>query len=74
MDDLDLSNFGAQDLNEPIPLDGPIPFENIGPGESGVSHAPLDLGGGTAHAPQAAAPKPLAKPAAQPAASVLTGG
>jgi len=66
MDDLDLSNFGAQDLDEPIPLDGPIPFENIGPGESGVSHAPLDLGGGTApaRAPKAAAPKPVAKPAA----------
>ena len=66
MDDLDLSNFGTQDLNEPIPLDGPIPFENIGPGESGVSHAPLDLGGGTAPAlaPKAAAPKPVAKPAA----------
>jgi len=74
MDDLDLSNFGAQDLNEPIPLDGPIPFENIGPGESGVSHAPLDLGGGTAQAPKAAAPKPVAKPVAKPAASVLTGG
>lgn len=66
MDDLDLSNFGVQDLNEPIPLDGPIPFENIGPGESGVSHAPLDLGGGMAPAPapKAAAPKPVAKPVA----------
>jgi len=66
MDDLDLSNFGTQDLNEPIPLDGPIPFDNIGPGESGVSHAPLDLGGGTAPAPapKAAAPKPVAKPTA----------
>ena len=72
MDNLDISNFDVQDLNEPIPLDGPIPFDNIGPGESGVSHAPLDLGGGgTAQAPKAAAPKPAV---ARPSASVLTGG
>jgi len=62
MDNLDLSNLGPQNLNEPISLDGPIPFDNIGPGESGVSHAPLDLGGGTAPAPKAAAPRPAAKP------------
>ncbi len=62
MDNFDVSNLGAQDLNEPIPLDGPIPFENIAPGESGVSHAPLDLGGGAAVAPKAAAPRPAAKP------------
>ncbi len=75
MDNLDLSNFDAQDLNEPIPLDGPIPFESIGPGESGVSHAPLDLGGGTAPAPKAPAPKPTAaKPVAKPIGSAATGG
>ena len=63
MDNFDVSNFDPKDLNEPIPLDGPIPFENIGPGESGVSHAPLDLGGGSAaQAPKAAAPRPAAKP------------
>ena len=39
MDDLDLSNFGTPDLSDSVPLDGPIPFENIGPGESGISHA-----------------------------------
>ncbi|MHC4353567.1 MAG: hypothetical protein ACYS0H_12725 [Planctomycetota bacterium] len=75
MDNLDISNFDAQDLNEPIPLDGPIPFENIGPGESGISHAPLDLGGGTAAAPKAPAPKaPAPKPVAKPSASLATGG
>lgn len=63
MDNLDIGGFGAPDLNEPIPLDEPIPFDNIGPSESGVSHAPLDLGGGRtvppkASAPKAAAPKP----------------
>ena len=63
MDNFDVSNVGAQNLNEPIPLDEPIPFDNIGPGESGVSHAPLDLGGGgTAQAPKVAAPQPAAKP------------
>lgn len=63
MDNFDGSKLGAQDLNKPIPLEGPIPFENIGPGESGVSHAPLDLGGGSAtQSPKVAAPKPTAKP------------
>ncbi len=81
MDNLDISNFDAQDLNEPIPLDGPIPFENIGPGESGISHAPLDLGGGSAapaaKAPAAKAPAPRApapKAVAKPSASLATGG
>ena len=69
MDNFDVSNFGPQDLNEPISLDGPIPFDNIDPGESGVSHAPLDLGGGTAQAPKVAAPQPAAKPSG----STLTG-
>ncbi|MBL7185717.1 MAG: hypothetical protein ISS70_05275 [Phycisphaerae bacterium] len=69
MDNFDASNFGPQDLNEPISLDGPIPFDNIGPGESGVSHAPLDLGGGTARAPKVATPQPAAKPSR----STLTG-
>jgi hypothetical protein len=74
MDNLNLDNFGTQDLNEPIPLDEPIPFDNIGPGESGISHAPLDLGGGTAPAPKAPAAKPAAaKPAAKPAVSMVTG-
>ena len=63
MDNLDLGNPGPQDLNEPISLDGPIPFDDISPGESGVSHAPLDLGGASAAAaPKAAAPQPAAKP------------
>ncbi len=63
MDNFDVSNFGAQNLNEPIPLDEPIPFDNIGGSEGGVSHAPLDLGGGSAaQAPKVAAPKPAAKP------------
>jgi len=70
MDNFDVSNLGPQDLNEPIPLDEPIPFDNIGPGESGVSHAPLDLGGGSA----APAPKVVApRPAAKPSGSTLTG-
>jgi len=62
MDNFDVNNFGPQDLNEPISLDGPIPFDNIDPGESGVSHAPLDLGGGTAQTSKVAAPQPAAKP------------
>lgn len=63
MDNFDGSNFGGQDLNEPIPLDQPIPLDDIG-SETGVSHAPLDLGGGAVQTPPAAAPKPAAKPPA----------
>ena len=70
MDNFDVSNSEPQDLSEPISLDGPIPFDNIDPGESGVSHAPLDLGGGgTAQAPKVAVPQPAAKPSG----STLTG-
>jgi hypothetical protein len=73
MENFDGSNLGAQNLNEPIPLDGPIPFENIGPGESGVSHAPLDLGGGSVtQSPKVAAPKPAAKPSGLNSASQKT--
>lgn len=70
MDNFDVSNFGAPDFDEPIPLDEPIPFDNIGPSESGVSHAPLDLGGGSVAQP----PKPaIPKAAAKPKPSVLSG-
>lgn len=65
MDNLDRSNFGSQDLNEPIPLDKdfdkPIPFDDAGTSETGVSHSPLDLGGGTARVPKIEMPKPVAK-------------
>ena len=61
MDNFEMSSFGNQDF------DKPIPFDDSGPGESGVSHAPLDLGGGGAvPKPQAAAPKPVPKPTASP--------
>ncbi len=72
MDNPDINNPEKQDLNEPIPLDEPIPFDDIGPGESGVSHAPLDLGGGSkAQAPKARAPQPAPpKAAAKPKPSV----
>ena len=62
-----MDNFDLSNLDEPIHLDEPIPFDNIAPGESGVSHAPLDLGGGSpappkAPVPKAPAPKPVIKP------------
>ena len=69
MDNLDRSNFGSQDLNEPIPLDKdfdkPIPFDDVGTSETGVSHSPLDLGGGTAKVPKIEVPKPVAKKPAE---------
>ena len=61
MDNLEMSSLSNPDLNKPIPFDS-------GPSESGVSHAPLDLGGDSAILkPQAAPPKPVAKPTAPPA-------
>lgn len=64
MDNFEMSSFGNQDL------DKPIPFDDSDPSESGVSHAPLDLGGGSAAPkPQAVAPKPVVKPTAPPVAA-----
>ena len=61
MDNFEMSSFSNPDLDKPIPFDS-------GPSESGVSHAPLDLGGGSAvKKPQAGAPKPVVKPTATPA-------
>jgi len=57
MDNFDSSSLGSQDANKPIP------FDDSGPSGSGVSHAPLDLGGGSAvQKPPAVAPKPAAAP------------
>ncbi len=69
MDNFDMSIFCSQDLNEPIPLDKdfdkPIPFDDAGTSETGVSHSPLDLGGGTAKVPKIEVPKPVAKKPAE---------
>ena len=60
-----MDNF---DINNPINdnSDQPIPFDEAVASETGVSHSPLDLGGGssTAQTPKIEAPKPfLKKPA-----------
>lgn len=74
MENLDRSNLGNPDLNEPIPLDKdfdkPIPFDDAGTSERSVSHSPLDLGGsGTASVPKIEVPKPVAKKPAEKIAS-----
>ncbi|KPL23840.1 MAG: hypothetical protein AMJ75_05300 [Phycisphaerae bacterium SM1_79] len=71
MDNFDDSKLSNQNLNEPIPLDKdpdkPIPFDDTGASGTGVSHAPLDLGGSstartpTIEVPKLAAKKPTAK-------------
>ncbi|MBN1805643.1 MAG: hypothetical protein JW837_10360 [Sedimentisphaerales bacterium] len=72
MDNFNSRNFGEQNLNDPIPfdqdLDKPIPLEDIGiGGGSGISHAPLDLGGSSPvgmpkiDVPTSAVRKPTAK-------------
>lgn len=64
MDNFDSSNFGKEDLDEPIPFDdGDI-------SEAGVSHSPLNLGGGEMPdvpmvEPAAGAVIPTAKKAAE---------
>ena len=62
MDNLNLNN----PLNQPSPInkdiDKPIPFDDSAPGEKGVSHAPLDLGGTSpVQIPKVETPKPAAK-------------
>ena len=67
MDNFDSANLGGQNLNEPIPLDNPIPFDEPGAGGTGISHSPLDLGGSSpVEAPKIEVPKPVTmKPAEQ---------
>ncbi len=67
MDNFDSANLGGQNLNEPIPLDNPIPFESADAGGTGISHSPLDLGGSSpVKAPKIEVPKPATiKPAKQ---------
>jgi len=60
MDNFDSANLGGQNLNEPIPLDNPIPFDEPGAGGTGISHSPLDLGGSSpVEAPKIEVPKPV---------------
>ena len=66
MDGFDKSNLDSQNNDEPIPfgddLDEPIPLEDTGPTRAGVSHSPLDLGGGTtAEIPRVETPKPAVR-------------
>jgi hypothetical protein len=61
-----MDNFESGNLGDPN-LDKPIPFDDSGPSGPGVSHAPLNLGGGSAvQKPPTAAPRPAAKPTASP--------
>ncbi len=74
MDNFNGSNFGGQNINDPIPLDQdfdkPTPLEDISIGGGGVSHAPLDLGGSSpVEIPKIDAPKPVAKKPAEKVAS-----
>jgi hypothetical protein len=75
MDNINSSNFGGQNINDPIPLDQdldkPIPLEDISIGGGGVSHAPLDLGGSNpVEAPKIQVPQP---PAKKPTGKIVSG-
>lgn len=60
MDNFNSSNF----LNEDS--ETPIPFDDGSADESGISHAPLDLGGGPAQAPKPVTKKPAESKAQTP--------
>ncbi len=68
MDNFDSSKApGNENLNAPIPFDKdpdkPIPFDDVNTSETGVSHAPLTLGGGGAvEAPKVKAAPQLTRP------------
>ena len=76
MENLNINN----PLNQPSPtnkdIDKPIPFDDSNPGEKGVSHAPLDLGGTSpVQIPKVEMPKPaLKKPTEKIASTDRIGG
>ena len=70
MENLNLNN----PLNQPAPpgkdIDKPIPFDDSGTGDKGVSHSPLDLGGTSpVQIPKVEMPKPAAKKPTEKTAS-----
>ena len=74
-----MDNLGNLNLNNPTPFDNdpnkPIPLDDAGADETGISHSPLDLGGSRAvEIPKTDAPKQVAttKPTSK-AAAVATG-
>ena len=71
-----MENFNLNNpLNQPAPpgkdIDKPIPFDDSGTSDKGVSHSPLDLGGTSpVQIPKVEMPKPVAKkPAVKTASS-----
>ena len=81
MEDFGGSNLGNQNPNRPVPsrddTGKPIPFDDSGPGGTGVSRSPLNLGGGgSAKAANTGVPKPVAsKPAvSKPAQAAASSG
>jgi hypothetical protein len=67
---MDNLNLGNQNLNEPSSLNNPIPLDDAGTGNTGVSHSPLDLGGSKPiEISKAQAPQPTAKTTSQPTAA-----
>jgi len=73
-----MENFNINNpLNQPGPInkdiDKPIPFDNFDPGEKGVSHAPLDLGGTSPiQIPKVEMPKPAAAAAKKPTEKIAS--
>jgi hypothetical protein len=82
MDNFESGNPGNLNLNDPIfndDSDKPIPLDDAGAGESGISHSPLDLGGSrTVEIPKTEASKQVtqkqvaAKPATNAVSTVIS--
>jgi hypothetical protein len=67
---MDNSNLGNQNLNEPSSLNNPIPLDDAGTGNTGVSHSPLDLGGSKPiKISKTQVPQQTAKTSSQPTAA-----
>ena len=78
MDNFESGNPGNLNLNDPTfndDSDKPIPLDDAGADETGISHSPLDLGGSrTVEIPKAEAPKQVVTTKPTPKAATMATG
>ena len=78
MDNFESGNPGNLNLNDPTFNDGsdkPIPLDDAGADETGISHSPLDLGGSrTVEIPKTEAPKQVVTTKPTPQAATMATG
>ena len=64
-----MDNFGNSKILPDEDRNKPIPFDDSGTGDVGISHSPLNLGGGTAEVPKV---KMVAGAAGKPAEKIVS--